>query len=689
MRIPILFTVFFCAAFWAACDTKVKNQDNCGDGFLDPGEACDGPDFGQATCLDHGFYQGSLACRSDCTLDLSGCSESCGDGVIQTAHEQCEDQDFQDVTCVSLGYSSGALACSPTCQRDLSGCVSQCGDGVVNTGQDCDDGGTDDGDGCSASCAQEVGWSCTGSPSTCDEVCGDAEIVGDEVCDDGVNDGAYGGCMPSCRERAPHCGDGVIDTSDGEVCDGDALGGVTCGTLGYYAGTTACSTDCGSVLEDACLGKALDATRYGGINNDALSSLAVDSAGNVVMTGSFSLSTDFGDGLVSGNGTNDNIFVAKVGPSGALAWFRSYGNFEASRGLDVAVDSQNNVYVTGYFSSTLTFGDAGSRTAVGTRDGFLLKLDPDGNPLWVRRFGGPGINQGNGVAIASSGKAYITGAVSGGNQNILFDGWVTAESGAGGTDIFVVSYTSAGDFDHSELYGTSLDEAGTGIAMDGSDQPTIIGTYRGAISFGGIPLANAGDTDVFILRMDPVLDTPFWVKRIASAGADTATRVSVTADGSVAVAAAVNAQAECGATQVIPAGSQDGLAARLDALGNFLWCRPLGATGWENVFSLVLDPSGGVFMAGSFAGQATIGPFVLASAGLHDVFLVRLDAQGDPVWARRFGGPTAESAYALGAGPGGMVLGGGFAGTLDFGTGELAVSGTNGNADVYLAWFRP
>ncbi|PKN27208.1 MAG: hypothetical protein CVU65_03340 [Deltaproteobacteria bacterium HGW-Deltaproteobacteria-22] len=226
----------------------------------------------------------------------------------------------------------------------------------------------------------------------------------------------------------------------------------------------------------------------------------------------------------------------------------------------------------------------------------------------------------------------------------------------GGTDIFVVAYTSAGDFDRSELYGTSLDEAGTDIALDGSDQPTIIGTYRGAISFGGIPLANAGDTDVFILRMDPVLDTPFWVKRIASAGADTATRVSVTADGSVAVAAAVNAQAECGATQVIPAGSQDGLAARLDALGNFLWCRPLGATGWENVFSLVLDPSGGVFMAGSFAGQATIGPFVLASAGLHDVFL---------------------------------VLGGGFAGTLDFGTGEMAVSGTNGNADVYLAWFRP
>ncbi|MBU1511293.1 hypothetical protein KKD52_13110, partial [Myxococcota bacterium] len=59
-----------------ACDTKTKTVDSCGDGFLDPGEACDGSQMTATTCDELGYYdqQGVLTCRSDCTFDLSVCT---------------------------------------------------------------------------------------------------------------------------------------------------------------------------------------------------------------------------------------------------------------------------------------------------------------------------------------------------------------------------------------------------------------------------------------------------------------------------------------------------------------------------------------------------------------------------------------------------------------------------------------
>jgi fibro-slime domain-containing protein len=55
--------------------------------------------------------------------------------------------------------------------------------------------------------------------SECKGHCGDGVVTGDEICDDGKNDGAYGACAPGCV-RGPYCGDGHVDTTDGEECDG-------------------------------------------------------------------------------------------------------------------------------------------------------------------------------------------------------------------------------------------------------------------------------------------------------------------------------------------------------------------------------------------------------------------------------------------------------------------------------------
>jgi len=131
-----------------ACDTPVTNADSCGDGFLDPGEDCDGDELSRANCAELGYYDqdGQLGCRADCTFDTAACSGRCGDGLIQVLHgEQCEQDQFAGATCQSLRLGAGALACTEACQFDTSGCelVARCGDGAVAGSEECDGGDLD------------------------------------------------------------------------------------------------------------------------------------------------------------------------------------------------------------------------------------------------------------------------------------------------------------------------------------------------------------------------------------------------------------------------------------------------------------------------------------------------------------------------------------------------------------------
>ncbi len=165
----------------AACDDPVVTKDPCGDGFLDPGEQCDGDDLNGESCESLGYY-----------------------------------------------IVTGQLACSATCQFDTSACGHRCGDGLLDVQEDCDDGNDYDDDGCSTRCRVEEGWTCTeDSPSLCEEICGDQMIVGDEECEYGLLNGATCeslgfspgelDCTRGCTYNTAGCGDPVALVADHEA----------------------------------------------------------------------------------------------------------------------------------------------------------------------------------------------------------------------------------------------------------------------------------------------------------------------------------------------------------------------------------------------------------------------------------------------------------------------------------------
>lgn len=142
--------------------TDAPPPPTCGNGSIDPGEECDGTDFGGRTCGSLGAGVGDLACAG-CTIDTSGCRTSCGDGR-RDPDEECDGTDLAGADCGSLGLVNGSLGCAADCTYNRMACLG-CGNGRLEGAEQCD--GDDlagrrcaGGLACSASCAYDIS-SCT------------------------------------------------------------------------------------------------------------------------------------------------------------------------------------------------------------------------------------------------------------------------------------------------------------------------------------------------------------------------------------------------------------------------------------------------------------------------------------------------------------------------------------------------
>lgn len=147
--------------------------------------------------------------------------------------------------------------------------------------------------------------------------------------------------------------------------------------------------------------------RVGNPFNELAGGIAVDQSGGVVVTGAYDKEVDFlGTPLVS-TGESD-IFVARLAPDGALTWVKSFGSPREDVGYGIAVDPAGNAVLTGWFETPVDFG-GGPLQGKGQKDGFIAKLTLDGKHVWSRRFGDWDHDSGNAVAIASDGTPWLAG----------------------------------------------------------------------------------------------------------------------------------------------------------------------------------------------------------------------------------------------------------------------------------------
>ena len=154
-------------------------------------------------------------------------------------------------------------------------------------------------------------------------------------------------------------------------------------------------------------GKHVWSRRFGGQLDELAVSLAVDDAGNAILTGSFDDVLDFGDGAPLHTAGRSDVFVAKLGPDGSTRWAQKLGDTDEDIGAAVAVDAYGNVYAAGWFWKQIEVAGVAHKSK-GKKDIFLAAFGPAGAPLWARTFGDGEDDYGRGLAVDGA-AIYATG----------------------------------------------------------------------------------------------------------------------------------------------------------------------------------------------------------------------------------------------------------------------------------------
>jgi uncharacterized delta-60 repeat protein len=464
----------------------------------------------------------------------------------------------------------------------------------------------------------------------------------------------------------------------------------------------------------------------GGAGTDDGFGIAVDSSGNVYVTGQ----------TASQGAGGADVLIAKYDTSGTIQWQRSLGGSASDTSAGIAVDSSGNVYVTGLTASQ----------GAGGNDALIAKLPNDGSltgtygnfvyaattltdaartltdsartltdaartltdaartltdaastltstttiipvAYWIATLGGTGTDNGNGIAYDGDGNVYVAGQ--------------TNSQGAGASDALLVKYDATGAIQWQRSLGGSSSDVSLGVATDSSGNVYAVGqTFSQGAGSGDFLLfkhnsngviqwqrslggggndsgANvsvdasgnvyvvgwgdsqgAGDNDVFVAKYNSsgVIQ---WQLSLGGANNDQGRGVAVDTSGNVYVAGQTNSQG---------AGQNDVLIAKYNTSGTIQWQRTLGGSGSDIGRSISVDASGNVYVAGQTNSQG---------AGGDDVLIAKYNTSGTIQWQRTLGGTSFDDAFGISVDAAGDV----------YVTGRTASQGAGGD-DVLIAKYN-
>jgi hypothetical protein len=303
-------------------------------------------------------------------------------------------------------------------------------------------------------------------------------------------------------------------------------------------------------------------------------------------------------------------------------WARQFADTENDEGRSIAVDASGNVYTAGIFTGTVDFDPGPGVHKLIAYDNiipdiFISKLDSSGNFVWVKKLGGL---EGEGVTsmvIDESGNVYTTGS---------FTGYADFDPGAAyyplhatGTgyypDIFISKLDSSGNFVWAKQMGGSSYEYGEFITLDNSGNIYSIGAFYNTTDFDPGPqtynLTALGLTDIYISKLD-TSGTFVWAKQIGGTNFDFGTSIDIDGTGNIYIAGSfidtVDFDPGPGVHNLIAGSYESIFMSKLNASGDFVWAKQFDGTFQDKVIAMTLDEKGNVFTTGSFFDSTDFDP---------------------------------------------------------------------------------
>jgi len=392
----------------------------------------------------------------------------------------------------------------------------------------------------------------------------------------------------------------------------------------------------------------------GGKSYDKSYSITTDNSGNIYITGCFSDTVDFDPGIeenIHVSEGNTDVFIEKFNSNGDFLWVKTFGAADYDEGNSIAVDKYGNVYVIGTYRGTVDF-DPGvgvdNHTSVGIYDIFVEKLDSVGNFVWAKTFGGSDWDGGSSIAVDSAGNVYVTGYF---RDTVDFDPGSGEEIrfSEGYNDVFVEKLDSVGNFLWVRTFGGKNFDKANSLTIDINCNVYVTGYFKDTVDFdpslGEDIHISAGYSDFYIEKLDASGDFQ-WVKTFGNVSTDEGYSITSDNSGNIFVTGCfsdtVDFDSGIGVDNHISAGYEDVFVLKLDTGGNYIWAKTFGGIDEDYGISIATDYYGDVYVSGFFWESPNFDPGTgvesYTSNGDGDVFVEKLDANGNFLWVRTFGG---------------------------------------------------
>jgi hypothetical protein len=301
--------------------------------------------------------------------------------------------------------------------------------------------------------------------------------------------------------------------------------------------------------------------------------------------------------------------------------------------------------------------------------------------VWLNHYGDVEDQHATAMAVNDDGDIALTGTARG----TIDLGNIPWPGGTKDTDVFVAKISHEGQAQWSRRYGDSCDQRSGAVAHAPAGSVLVAGDFCGKMSFGATSIeAKTGEVDAFVALID-TLGEDVYSRRFGGAGAQIVRAAAVDPDGNAVIVGSFDTAFDdgSGAGAVPSAGMDDVFVLELDPKGKLLWSLTLGGAESDVVAGVAVDAKGTIVLGGSFAGTVDFGggPLV-ATAGHRSGFVVELDPTGKHAWSQVLGGDDDAAVTGIAVRPAGTIAATGyFRGTIDLGMGPQA---TSGDDDVFL-----
>lgn len=360
----------------------------------------------------------------------------------------------------------------------------------------------------------------------------------------------------------------------------------------------------------------------GGNNWDEVSSIERTTDGGYIVAGSTSSS----DGNVTANYGNWDCFLVKLNGSGTVQWAKNYGGSNNDYALSVKPTPDGGFIFAGPTESNNN--DVSGNH--GFFDFWVVKTDGNGVLQWQKCLGGSGDDRATSVYVTGDGGCIVAGYTSSTN------GDVTGMQGY--DDFWVVKLNTQGNIIWQKtLGGTDLDRAFS--VIETSDGSIVVAgqTY----STNGNVFGLQGGSDIWVVKLSPFGGSLIWQKCLGGNSYEDAWSIQQTADGGFIVAGGTNST---GGQVSGNQGGQDFWVVKLNSIGNIVWQKCLGGSNEDYARCVRVNQDGSFILLGTtYSNNGN----VTGNNGSGDIWAVKLNATGDLLWQKCYGGSGQDFGFSI------------------------------------------